>query len=101
MAAELWEPLGMTRDEAVSALQPLLAGTARNIGGLGLPAALTGPVIRGDVQTVARHLEVLAGKTEALTVYRVLSEVLVGLAQERGTINEAQVAALRALLIPR
>jgi predicted short-subunit dehydrogenase-like oxidoreductase (DUF2520 family) len=57
------------------ALLPLVRASVENVAALGADAALTGPVARGDADTVARHLTVLpvderaayrAGALEAL-----------------------------------
>jgi len=48
------------RVTAWDALSPLVAATLENVTKLGAPAALTGPIARGDAQTVARHLDALA-----------------------------------------
>lgn len=49
------ESAGLSPRDAERALGGLLASVAANIRHLGLPGALTGPVRRGDVSTVARH----------------------------------------------
>jgi predicted short-subunit dehydrogenase-like oxidoreductase (DUF2520 family) len=41
------------------AFLPLVRGTVENVADLGPAAALTGPVARGDLETVARHLDEL------------------------------------------
>ena len=41
------------------ALLPLVRGTVENVEALGASAALTGPVARGDQDTVTRHLDAL------------------------------------------
>ena len=38
-----------------------MRATVENVAAVGPAAALTGPVARGDVDTVRRHLEVLSG----------------------------------------
>lgn len=43
----------------VEAFLPLVRGTVENVERLGPAAALTGPVARGDHETVARHLDAL------------------------------------------
>lgn len=58
-AVEILVALGMARREAERALQGLLASVAHNVGTSGVPAALTGPVARGDAATVRRHLRAL------------------------------------------
>lgn len=99
LAAGLWERFGATREEAVAALLPLLRGTAHNLGRVGLPAALTGPVARGDVETVRRHVEAL-GRTapDVLKVYEALGHEAIRVARAKGTIDERQAAELRGAL---
>jgi predicted short-subunit dehydrogenase-like oxidoreductase (DUF2520 family) len=41
------------------ALLPLVRGTVENVDELGPAAALTGPVARGDDETIARHIDAL------------------------------------------
>lgn len=52
-------PLGYPPDKAARALAGLLASVADNVRALGPTAALTGPVVRGDVATVKAHLAAL------------------------------------------
>lgn len=68
--------IGIDRDVARVALARLLQSTATRAMAAPLASALTGPVARGDVDTVARHLAVLDDDTTR-AVYRVLSRVLV------------------------
>jgi predicted short-subunit dehydrogenase-like oxidoreductase (DUF2520 family) len=49
-----------------------------------LADVLTGPVVRGDVGTIARHLEALRGSDELLAAYRVLTRLAVEMAREGG-----------------
>lgn len=98
LAADLWEPLGVERVAAVRALLPLLQGTMRNIDALGVPAALTGPVVRGDAGTVARHLDALRDQPDARAAYLALSRLLVDLAEDGGRLPSDQAAKLREIL---
>jgi predicted short-subunit dehydrogenase-like oxidoreductase (DUF2520 family) len=97
-AADLWHSLGVEREAAVQALLPLLRGTLRNLESLGIPDALTGPVVRGDTGTIERQIEALAAAPHALAIYASLAVQLIELAIERGTITAEQAAALRALV---
>ncbi|MFQ5631206.1 MAG: Rossmann-like and DUF2520 domain-containing protein, partial [bacterium] len=45
--------------ETAKILMPLIEGTIDNIRTLGIEQALTGPISRGDVQTVQKHVEML------------------------------------------
>jgi len=61
--------LGLPRE----ALQPFLAQTCRNTSAAGR-ASLTGPLARGDTETVARDLRALEGDPYAL-VYRAFAQI--------------------------
>ncbi len=87
-AARLFELAGLPASEALSALAPLTLGVAENIVtaahggsvGPGLLAALTGPVLRGDVGTVRAQLAQLVSQdAELADLYRALGRQLLGL----------------------
>jgi predicted short-subunit dehydrogenase-like oxidoreductase (DUF2520 family) len=100
-AAHLWESLGVQRSDAMRALLPLLEGTVRNLDTLGIPNALTGPVVRGDLGTIQRHIKALAETPRELSVYLAVSDWLVELALERGTITAEQGTQLRQVITGR
>ena len=56
-AADLWQGMGYSPQEARAALAPLAGATVANFGRVGPERGVTGPIVRGDVATVARHLE--------------------------------------------
>jgi predicted short-subunit dehydrogenase-like oxidoreductase (DUF2520 family) len=58
--------LGFPRRAAERALAGLLTSVAVNVREVGVPAALTGPVVRGDVATVERHLAALGALDRGL-----------------------------------
>jgi predicted short-subunit dehydrogenase-like oxidoreductase (DUF2520 family) len=60
------------------AFLPLVRATVDNVADLGAADALTGPVARGDVATVAAHLEALPADERA--AYRALAEAALRLA---------------------
>jgi predicted short-subunit dehydrogenase-like oxidoreductase (DUF2520 family) len=72
-----------------------MRGTLDNIGELGIGSALTGPIARGDVETVRLHLRMLPEREARL--YRDLGREAVALAEARGLDPDA-VAALREVL---
>jgi predicted short-subunit dehydrogenase-like oxidoreductase (DUF2520 family) len=66
---------GVNRD----ALVPLVRATVENWASLGAERALTGPVARGDVETVARQREAIADRTpELLPLFDALVEATRG-----------------------
>jgi predicted short-subunit dehydrogenase-like oxidoreductase (DUF2520 family) len=81
--------LGADGRQALRAVLPLIRGTLANIDGLGVPGALTGPIARGDVTTVAGHLAALRSRApELLELYAVLAQATVPLARERGGLSD-------------
>lgn len=70
---------------------PLAEETLTNIAAYGIERALTGPVRRGDLVTISRHLRILRATPALRDSYRALSRALVELAPRR---IRAQVRAL-------
>jgi len=87
-AARHLQALGADRRQALRALLPLAKGTLANLERLGSPQALTGPIARGDVQTIAGHITALKQRApELLECYRLLALQTVPLAQELGGLT--------------
>lgn len=92
--------LGLAPAESLAALLPLVRGTVANLESAGLPGALTGPIARGDVDVVRRHLESLrAAEPEALAVYVALAEETIRVARRRGSLSAEGESILRALVV--
>jgi len=96
-AVELLEKAGVEGKTAAATLLPLAQGTLQNVKSLGLEKALSGPVARGDVGTVRKHLEALEGQPGAKEVYTVLGKRVLRLASKRG-LPAGRIRALRRLL---
>lgn len=97
-AALLLQDCGLERDEALRALLPLVRTSLDGLELAGLPSGLTGPLSRGDVGTVRRHLEALADRPETERLYREAGLATMPLLRERGldpAIREALDSALR------
>lgn len=61
---------GFSEDISFEALRPLMEGTLENLKTLSPQKALTGPIARGDVQTISEHISVLKDQTALLRVYK-------------------------------
>ena len=72
---------GFQYDEAKTALGPLMKNNTHNIAEAGPVNALTGPIERNDVETVAAHLSCL--NDEQSLIYRSLSREVVKIAKKR------------------
>jgi hypothetical protein len=105
------EASGWPRADAERALVPLVEGVVANLRKRGTVGALTGPIRRGDVDTINRHLQALdslsapsgrplrdgptspqVGKT-----YRMLGTITLEIAKEAGLEPKAAERINRAL----
>jgi len=99
LALDLWLDFGVSAKEATRALLPLLAGTINNIGTIGLPDCLTGPIARGDLGTIERHLSALETRSPSLlTTYKELGLQTIPIALAKGKVNEQKAEEMKALL---
>jgi len=99
VAVRLLDGLGIASSEAEAALLPLVEGTVHNLREAGLPEALTGPLARGDLNTIARHLEALQARDPGLAdLYRLLGRATLPIAVDKGHLSDEQRAAIEDLL---
>jgi predicted short-subunit dehydrogenase-like oxidoreductase (DUF2520 family) len=98
MATRLLTSVGIPDDAARGALGTLLTAAAENLGAMTPAEALTGPVARGDAETVRAHLVALADAPEILGLYRAMSRAAIPLAAEGGA-EKGKLEELRALLM--
>jgi predicted short-subunit dehydrogenase-like oxidoreductase (DUF2520 family) len=86
VAARLLGDAGIGREAALAALLPLVRATLDNVAAAGPVGALTGPVSRGDVATLRRHLAALRHQDAEL--YRAVGRETLRLAKEAGLDEE-------------
>ncbi len=99
LATDLWKGFDISQDHSVKSLIPLLRGTLSNIENIGLPDCLTGPIARGDLGTISKHLDALKKKEpELLNSYKLLGQQTIPIALKKGKINSARADELYALL---
>jgi len=98
-ASRLWESFGLSRDSGLHSLLPLVRGTIDNLQGVGFPDALTGPIARGDVDTVRIHLDALtASQPDIIQSYAAMGKRTVTLGLEKGTLSKDAARAICELL---
>ena len=104
-AAAVLATVGIAPDRAARALVPLAEGALRNIaiqGSTGgTTGGLTGPVRRGDLTTVSRHLEAIRERPELAEIYRVVARRAVEIAARidgHDAPDRASLDAIRSLL---
>ena len=97
-AVKLWRGFGATDEQAIRALLPLLKSTVAAIERSGPIQSLPGPVSRGDLGTVRKHVEHL-NKIGAIDPYRDLALRSVDLALAKGSIDVRRGEEIRAALL--
>ena len=97
VAARLLEDASVDSANVLPALLPLVRGTLDNLEHLGIAAALTGPIPRGDADTIRLHLARLSAEDRAL--YCRLGLELLRLARQTG-LDERRAADIESLLAP-
>ena len=99
LAFRLLSLAGIPETEAFSVLGPLIQGTVANIKRVGPAKALTGPIVRGDTETVRTHVaEIQRMAPELLGLYQSLGKHTVGIAETGGSIDRKKAGELLALL---
>lgn len=82
IAQRLLRHAGLSDDDAWAALSPLVRGTITNLLAGDPRGALTGPVARGDTDTILRHLAALT--VDDARLYQALGRAALELARKRG-----------------
>jgi predicted short-subunit dehydrogenase-like oxidoreductase (DUF2520 family) len=97
-AVALMGAAGVDRTAALKAVGPLCITSARNASEIGPDAALTGPVQRGDVRTISRHVTALAGCPPYVAdLYRASARALLAMSRRRG-LGDASARAVEHAL---
>ncbi len=91
--------IGLSRDDALRAFWPLVRGTIRNIEVKGTVQSLTGPISRGDIGTLEKHLAAFSGKIPELeSLYRALGLETADVGFKKGTLSPERVQEIKTLL---
>ena len=90
---------GMDEKGALAVYGRLVEQTLANARVLGVGAALTGPVTRGDADTLRAHLAALERLApDAVELYLAAARREIQISEERGTLSPDQLARVRAAL---
>lgn len=85
LAIRLLREAGIAENEGWSALRGLMRATVDNLQQGDPSQVLTGPIVRGDADTIMRHLGALASDPLARDAYIALSRAALSLAEKGGT----------------
>jgi len=99
LSTDIWQGFGVDSNDAIQALAPLVQGTVNNIINVGLPNCLTGPIARGDVGTIQKHIDAFKEKMpELLIMYRELGLNTIPIGLAKGTLSKEKAKELNKIL---
>ena len=97
--ADLWSHFGIDRDEALKAITPIAQGIVTTVGAVGIPQAVAGPYVRGDVGTIKKHLDAFRSTApESMAVYCQMALAGLPYALEKGNVPEDRGAEIECML---
>ena len=89
---------GIPAEDARRAFLPLVSGSMKNIRNHGAVQALTGPIARGDLETLEKHLLALsAAAPNYVPMYRLLGDLTAQIALEKKAITSQQARIISQL----
>ena len=90
---------GIEKKQFWQAIQPLVQSTLNNISEHGTAKSLSGPIARGDTQTISTHLDLLSkSNSDISAIYLKLAEQALMLAKQQGKLSTEKIDALTTLL---
>ncbi len=99
IASELFMSLGVPERSAQQAVNGLMDAAVSNLADHSPAEVLTGPVVRGEADTLLHHLAALRPHAEARAVYKRLSLAALTIAAQRGVAPEIIAEMQRVLLL--
>jgi predicted short-subunit dehydrogenase-like oxidoreductase (DUF2520 family) len=99
IAIELLTECGIKKKDGLEVLEPLVRVTEKNIWEKGTLKALTGPVERGDIEALKKHLKILSKHARSYKIaYRELSKHLVKMVELKGEVDKKTLRKMREVL---
>lgn len=95
----MYAKLGNTRRNFFPVFKPIIMATLNNVESTSPVEALSGPVARGGIETVARHFDAVRRVApELLQYFASLTDETITLAARKGTIPAERIEAMRQLV---
>ena len=99
ISAELWQSADIDRPRALKLLSPILKSTIEAITEDGIPDAISGPYVRGDIQTIKTHLETTNNINPDISrAYAALALAQLPIANEKGNLDQSTLDQIRKTL---
>lgn len=98
MASSLLHQVGLQEEKAFQILLPLAEGTLHNVKEFDIQSSLTGPVMRGDRESIERHLEALSKSPLYRETYTQLALHALEMVKKEKKLSTQKIKALKELL---
>ncbi|MCD5414988.1 MAG: DUF2520 domain-containing protein [Clostridiales bacterium] len=92
LGLDVFNIIGINREEGFMALLPLINGSLENIRKYGTASALTGPIARGDIDTITKHIEEIKVRTpDMMRNYCMLGKATTELAKKEKLEGQEEI----------
>jgi len=99
VARDLFIHCGIEKEQATPLLLPLMRAAFTNVEELGVEQGLTGPIVRGDIGTVTKHLDQLEKEApEFRNIYRALGIQTATIGEESQRLSSNLSAGIKDIL---
>ncbi len=96
---DIFKKMNFSEQQTLTIIHPLLSTTISNLKEQGLQGALTGPISRGDIATIIKHIETLTRNLPHFeSMYKLHGKNLLNLPAMRERISIEQYEAIKKLL---
>lgn len=90
---------GFNSEDATKLIAPLANGTLQNVLTKGTKTSLTGPISRGDINTIKTHLETISKEDKELEqIYRLLGKRTIKIVKQQNQLDEYTLIRLTEVL---
>ena len=99
VSLDILRTAGVNREQGAALLTPILRATVDNVLAQGVDNAMTGPIARGDIDIVERHITELERLgPESVSVYRALGRATLAVAERRKELSSERIDKMKDLL---
>lgn len=99
VSLDILRTAGISREQGAALLTPILRATVDNVLEQGVDQAMTGPISRGDVEIIERHISELERLgPESVSVYRELGRATLAVARRRQELADSDIEKMQDLL---
>ena len=98
-SSKLWEHIGIDSETGIKISSPMIKTTLQSILNFGSFESITGPLIRGDLETIKKHIKILEEFSEdSKKVYMLLSSLILDIDKDKLKLPEMKLNKIKQIL---